>query len=246
MIQLTLDGGKHWTNVTPPARPEYGRLRRSRPSPLVDGTAYAVNDGHYTGDNKPYVFVTHDFGKTWTSIATGLPDNEWARSIAADIRNRNLVYLGTEEGIWISYDGGAKWQAFKNDLPTVSVHDIRMQPQFNDLVIATHGRSIYIMDDMTPVQQLQSAVAAGTYAVYAVRRSYQYNQTDNDEGTYTNYAADESAAGRDHQPTIRKTCRRTHRRLQILDAHRSRYPYRIRARIRSAIRTSRTSRTKSV
>jgi photosystem II stability/assembly factor-like uncharacterized protein len=194
LIQLTLDGGQHWKNVTPPGGPEYGRYASISPSPLEDGTAYAINDGHYTGDNKPYVFVTHDFGKTWTSIADGLPPAEWARSIAADIHNRNLVYLGTEEGIWISFNGGTKWEVFKNNLPTVSVHDIRMQPQFDDLAIATHGRGIFIMDDMTPVQQLQSAVAKG-YALFPVRTSYQYNQTGNDEGTYTNYAASNPTLG---------------------------------------------------
>ena len=194
LIQLTLDGGAHWKNVTPPGGPEFGRYASISPSPLVDGTAYAINDGHYTGDNKPYVFVTHDFGKTWISIASGLPENEWARSIGADIHNRNLVYLGTEEGIWISFDGGNKWESFKNDLPTVSVHDIRMQPRFNDLVIATHGRSIYVMDDMTPVQQLQTAVAAGTY-LFPVRTSYQYNLHEDDEGTLTAYAGTNPPAG---------------------------------------------------
>ena len=188
LIQLTLDDGKHWQNVTPPGAPEYGRFASISPSPLRDGTAYAINDGHYTGDNHPYVFVTHDFGKHWTLITNGLPASEWARSIGADIRNPDLVYLGTEEGFWISYDQGATWQSFKNDLPTVSVHDIRMQQQFDDLVIATHGRSIYILDDLTPIQQLQTAVKSGTY-FFPVRVSYQYNQREDDEGTYTNYAA---------------------------------------------------------
>jgi photosystem II stability/assembly factor-like uncharacterized protein len=194
LIQLTLDGGAHWQNVTPPGAPEYGRFASISPSPLVDGTAYAINDGHYTGDNKPYVFVTHDFGKHWTAITSGLPDAQWARSVAADIRNPNLVYLGTEEGIWLSYDGGSSWQSFKNELPTVSVHDIRMQPQFDDLVIATHGRSIYIMDDMTPIQQLQTAVAKGVY-FFPVRVSYQNNTRGDDEGTYTNYAASNPPQG---------------------------------------------------
>jgi len=194
LVQLTLDGGAHWKNVTPPGGPEFGRYASISPSPLVDGTAYAINDGHYTGDNKPYVFVTHDFGKTWTPIANGLPANEWARSVAADIVDRNIVYLGTEEGIWISFDGGAKWESFKNDLPTVSVHDIRMQPQFDDLVIATHGRSIYVMDDMSAVQQLKDAVKQG-FAVFPVRVSYQYNTREDDEGTLTAYAASNPPQG---------------------------------------------------
>jgi photosystem II stability/assembly factor-like uncharacterized protein len=217
VIQLTLDGGKHWKDVTPPGGPQYGRYASIAPSPIVDGTAYAINDGHYTGDNKPYVFVTHDFGKTWTSITTGLPPAEWARAVGADIRNRDLVYLGTEEGMWISFDGGAKWEAFKNNLPTVSVHDIRMQPQFDDLAIATHGRGIYIMDDMAPVQELQSAVKAGTM-LFPIRVAYQYNQTNNDEGTYTNYAASNPPLGtmiEFYQNAVQKTAPK----LEILDSY---------------------------
>ncbi len=188
LVQLTLDGGKHWKNVTPPGGAEYGRYASISPSTIADGTAYAINDGHYTGDNAPYVFVTHDLGKHWTKITNGLPADEWARGIVADIHNRNIAYLGTEEGVWITFDGGSKWEKFKNNLPTVSVHDLRMQPQFNDLVIATHGRSAYIMDDMTPVQNLQKAIGQGTY-LFPVRVAYQYNLREDDEGTYTNYAA---------------------------------------------------------
>ncbi len=194
LIQLTLDGGKHWKNVTPAGAPKYGRFASISPSPLVDGTAYAINDGHYTGDNAPYVYVTHDFGKHWTLITNGLPKAEWARSVGADIRNKNIVYLGTEEGFWISFNGGAKWEPFKDNLPTVSVHDIRMQPQFDDLVIATHGRSIYIMDDMTAVQELPQAIKAGTY-LFPIRTSYQYNEREDDEGTLTNYAASNPPQG---------------------------------------------------
>ncbi|MBV8531378.1 MAG: hypothetical protein JO104_08675, partial [Candidatus Eremiobacteraeota bacterium] len=194
LVQLTRDGGKHWTNVTPHGAPEFGRFATVAPSTLVDGTAYAINDGHETGDNAPYVFVTHDFGRTWSKIVAGLPADQWARAIRPDIRDRNIVYLGTEEGIWISFDGGASWQSFKNDLPTVSVHDIRMQTQYDDLVIATHGRAAYIMDDMAPVQELQRAVARGSW-LFTPRLSYEWTQHSNDEGTYTNYAAENPPYG---------------------------------------------------
>ncbi|MDE2480695.1 MAG: glycosyl hydrolase [bacterium] len=217
LIQLTRDGGKHWKNVTPQGAPEYGRFASIAPSPLVDGTAYAINDGHYTGDNKPYVYVTHDFGAHWKLITAGLPTAEWARAIGADIRNKNLVYLGTEEGIWISYDGGDTWKSFKNGMPTVSVHDIRMQPQFDDLVIATHGRSIYVMDDMAPIQQLQQAIAAGTY-LFPIRPSYQYNVRNDDEGTYTNYAAENPPTGAIIS-FYQSAAQKNPPKLEILDAH---------------------------
>jgi photosystem II stability/assembly factor-like uncharacterized protein len=194
LVQMTLDDGKHWSDVTPPGAPQYGRFATVAPSTLIDGTVYAVADGHYTGDAAPYAFVTHDFGKHWTKIVDGLPAGEWVRSIRPDIRNRNIVYLGTEEGIFLSFDGGAHWQAFRNDLPPVSVHDIRMQPQANDLVIATHGRAVYIMDDMGPIQELQQAVAHGSW-LFAPRPSYEWSLHQYDEGTYTNYAADNPAYG---------------------------------------------------
>ena len=188
LVQLTRDGGKHWTNVTPPGAPELGRFETVAPSELVDGTAYAINDAHYLGDNAPYAFVTHDFGSHWTKIVNGLPQDQWVRSIRPDIRTQGLLYLGTEQGIWISFDGGANWQSFQNDLPPVSVRDIRMQPQYDDLVIATHGRSAYIMDDVAPLQQLSAAIARGSW-LFAPRIGYEWSLHQNDEGTYTGYAA---------------------------------------------------------
>ncbi len=194
LVQLSRDYGKHWTNVTPPGAPEYGRFATVAPSTLVDGTTYAIEDDHEMGDSAPYVWVTHDFGKHWTKIVNGLPADQWVRAVRPDIRDRSLVYLGTEEGIWISFDGGASWQSFKNDLPTVSVHDIRMQPREDDLVIATHGRSVYIMDDVRAVQELQQAVARSTW-LFTPRTAYEWTLHENDEGTYTNYAADNPPNG---------------------------------------------------
>jgi photosystem II stability/assembly factor-like uncharacterized protein len=217
LVQLTRDYGKHWTNVTPAGTPEYGRFATVAPSTLVAGTAYAINDAHEMGDNAPYVYVTHDFGRTWTKIVDGLPPNEWARSVRPDIRDRNLVYAGTEEGIWISFDGGTHWQSFKNDLPTVSVHDIRMQPKSDDLVIATHGRSVYIMDDVSPVQGLQSAIAGGAW-LFTPRTAYEWTLHQNDEGTYTNYAADNPPAGV-MISFYQKEPQKSAPALDILDAH---------------------------
>jgi photosystem II stability/assembly factor-like uncharacterized protein len=216
LVQLTRDFGKHWSNVTPSGAPEFGRFATVAPSALVDGTAYAINDGHYTGDSAPYAFVTHDFGKHWTKIVNGLPKDQWARAIRPDIRDRNLVYLGTEEGVWISFDGGTTWQSFQNGLPTVSVHDIRMQPKVDDLVLATHGRSVYIMDDMNPVQQLQRAVSRGTW-LFAPRISYQWSLHENDEGTYTNYAADNPPYGV-VVTFYQKQPQKTDPRIDILDS----------------------------
>jgi photosystem II stability/assembly factor-like uncharacterized protein len=194
LVQLTRDGGKHWRNVTPAGAPRFGRFATVAPSTLIDGTAYAVADNHKMGDDAPYAYVTHDFGSHWTKIVGGLPVDQWVRSIRPDIRDRNLVYLGNEEGIWISFDGGAHWQSFNNDLPSVSVRDIRLQPRADDLVIATHGRGVYIMDDVRPVQELQRAVSAGSW-LFTPRTAYEWTLHSNDEGTYTNYAADNPPYG---------------------------------------------------
>lgn len=186
LVQVTSDSGKHWSNVTPKGVPPYGRVEEIAPSTIHDGTAYAVVDRHLLGDYKPYAFVTHDFGKHWTSISAGLPQNTFVRSIRPDLRDPNVVYLGNETGIWISFDGGKNWHDFANGLPTVSVRDIRIQPKWDDLLIATHGRSLYIMDDIRALRMLPGG--AGRPFVLAPRTSYEYNMHSDDEGIYTDYA----------------------------------------------------------
>jgi photosystem II stability/assembly factor-like uncharacterized protein len=186
LVQVTLDGGKHWRNVTPPGLPPYGRVESVTPSAISDGTAFVAVDRHRSGDYKPYAFVTHDFGRHWSAIANNLPDNQYVRSVRQDLHDPNIVYAGTEAGMWVSLDGGRKWNDFRNNLPTVSVRDIRFQPQWNDLVIATHGRSLYVMDDMRAIQKLSQGIAQGSYML-APRTSYEYNLHSDDEGTYTDY-----------------------------------------------------------
>jgi photosystem II stability/assembly factor-like uncharacterized protein len=186
MIHLTRDGGKHWSDVTPAGVPEFGRVETVAPSTTDRGTAYANFDFHKSGDFKPYLYVTHDYGKSWKSLVNNLPQDQYVRAIRPDLHNRSILYAGTENGLWISLDSGASWQDFKNNLPTVSVRDIRFQPQWNDLLIATHGRSLYIMDDMRPVQQLAQEVAQGSM-LFTPRTSYIWNQHGDDEGNYTDY-----------------------------------------------------------
>ncbi|PZR58581.1 MAG: hypothetical protein DLM50_03630 [Candidatus Meridianibacter frigidus] len=185
-VQVTRDGGKHWKNVTPPSLLPYGRVETTAPSDLDAGTAYVNIDRHRSGDFQPYVFVTRNFGQTWKPISRGLPADQYVRAVRPDLHDRGIVYAGTENGIWISIDGGASWQDFKNNLPTVSVRDIRFQPEWNDLVIATHGRSLYIMDDMRPLQAMRREGASG-FMLFAPRTSYEYNLQSDDEGTYTDY-----------------------------------------------------------
>ena len=187
MVHVTRDGGKHWADVTPRGVQPDGRAEMVAPSPLVAGTAYAVIDRHLLGDDAPYVFVTHDDGAHWQPIASGLPADQPARSIRPDPRNPHLVYLGLENSFWLSYDDGAHWTKPELGLPTVATYDIRVQPRFNDLIVATHGRALWVLDDLTPLQELPAAEAAGV-ALFPVRTAYLYSLHSNDEGLYTDFA----------------------------------------------------------
>ncbi|MDQ2865978.1 MAG: hypothetical protein M3R51_07100 [Candidatus Eremiobacteraeota bacterium] len=188
LVQYTPDGGKHWRNVTPKLAPDHGEAETVAPSTTTYGTVYAGFDKHLLGDYKPYMFVTHDSGKTWQDISNGIPAGQYVRSVRQDLRNRNIVYAGTETGFWISCDAGSTWHDFKNNLPTVAVRDIRYQPQWDDMVIATHGRAMYVMDDLRPLQQSACSKPDAPFAI-APRISYEYNLHGDDEGIYTDYAA---------------------------------------------------------
>jgi photosystem II stability/assembly factor-like uncharacterized protein len=193
VVQVTRDGGKYWANVTPPGVAPDGRAEMISPSPLSAGTAYAVIDRHLLGDYAPYAFVTRDWGAHWTAIGAGLPAQS-ARSIRADTRNPDLVYAGLENSFWLSYDRGAHWRKPALGLPPVATYDIRIQPRWNDLVLATHGRAAWILDDLTPIQRLPAAEAAGVM-LFEPRPAYQFSTHANDEGLYTRFAGKNPPAG---------------------------------------------------
>ncbi|MEO9171356.1 MAG: hypothetical protein ABI282_04095 [Candidatus Baltobacteraceae bacterium] len=188
LVQYTTDDGKHWSNVTPKNAPDHGEAETVAPSTTDYGTVYVSYDKHLLGDYKPYLFVTRNSGKTWTSISNGIPDGQYARSVRQDLHNRNIVYAGTETGFWISCDAGSTWHDFKNNLPTVAVRDIRFQPQWDDMVIATHGRAMYVMDDLRPLQQSACGKPLQD-VVIAPRDAFEYSLHSDDEGTYTDYTA---------------------------------------------------------
>jgi photosystem II stability/assembly factor-like uncharacterized protein len=193
LVEVTRDGGKHWRNVTPPGIQPDGRVETIAPSPLVRGTAYAVIDRHLLGDYAPYAFVTHDWGARWTRISGGLPA-EPARSIRPDTRNAHLVYAGLENSFWLSYDDGAHWRKPVLGLPPAAIYDIRVQPRWNDLILASHGRAAWILDDLTPVQQLPQAETAGAM-LFQPRTAYQFSTRSNDEGLYTRFAGKNPPGG---------------------------------------------------
>ncbi|MBC5816248.1 MAG: hypothetical protein GIW97_06870, partial [Candidatus Eremiobacteraeota bacterium] len=194
IVALTRDGGGHWMKPQLPGVPPFARIETVAPSPFDAATAYAIADRHRSGDYAPYLYVTHNFGGTWTKQTGGLPDNQYVRTVRPDPRNRKLLYAGTENGLWISYDGGATWKDFKLNLPTVSVRDIHIQPQFNDLAIATHGRALWILDDIRPLQDLPQAQARGTM-LFPIRPAYQYAYHSEDEGLYTRFSGKNPPGG---------------------------------------------------
>jgi photosystem II stability/assembly factor-like uncharacterized protein len=184
VVQLTRDGGRHWRNVTPAGIEPFGRFASISASLRKAGEAFAIYDRHMEGDRKPYVFKTTNYGRTWTAVTSGIPADQYARSVRQDAHNTSVVYLGTELGLYVSLDAGAHWQAFQQNLPPVSIRDIRIQPDFNDLLLATHGRDAWILDDLTPLQQLSRAQATDAYA-FPVRPAYLYEihgETNNYNG----------------------------------------------------------------
>jgi len=169
-LQLTRDGGKTWADVFAnlPAVPAGTWVSSVQASRYAPGRAYVTLDGHRTGDMATYVFRTDDFGATWSSIGNGSVEG-YAWVLREDLVEEKLLFLGTELGLWISLDGGSQWARFKGNLPRVAVHDLAIHPRDRDLVIATHGRGVYIIDDLTPVRALTAATLQQSAALLPSR-----------------------------------------------------------------------------
>jgi len=150
-VQVTRNAGTNWKNVTPKGLGDFARISLVEASPFRAGTAYVAANRYQQDDFKPYVFRTDDYGETWTAITSGIEPNDFARAIREDIKQPRLLYLGTEHGIYISFDDGGKWESLRQNLPDTPVHDIAVEER--DLVIATHGRGFYVMDKIAPLRQ---------------------------------------------------------------------------------------------
>jgi photosystem II stability/assembly factor-like uncharacterized protein len=174
-VQVSRDGGATWKNVIDkvPEAPKEGHVSRVEASHFDAATAYLTIDNHRFDDHKAYVYKTTDYGESWTSIAANLPEGH-VNVIREDPKNRNLLYLGTEYAFFISRNGGREWKRFMNGLPTVRIDDILVHPRDNDLIVGTHGRSIWIIDDITPLQQLTDQVSTTEAHVFDVRPAIAY------------------------------------------------------------------------
>jgi hypothetical protein len=160
-IQVTTDGGKTWNNVTANLTgiPANTWVYHIEASVHGKGTAYAVFDGHTHGDMKPYGLKTTDYGKTWTNIISDdIQENAFVRNIQEDYVNEDLLFLGTEFGLYVTIDGGKNWSHFTNNMPLVAVHFIDLQKKTNDIVMGTHGRGVIIIDDISPLRELGQSV----------------------------------------------------------------------------------------
>ena len=157
LIQVTRDEGKTWSNVTPKGLAEWSRISLIEASPHDAATAYVAVDRHQNDDHAPYIYKTSDYGATWSRINTGIPDGDFVRAVREDPKRKGLLYAGTERGVYVSFDDGAHWRSLQMNLPITPIHDLVVKN--DDLVVATHGRSFWILDDVSPLRQFADSVA---------------------------------------------------------------------------------------
>lgn len=170
LVHITKDGGKTWANITPKEMPEWSLISMIETSTFDPGTAYIAVDQHELDDFGPYIYKTEDFGKSWKMITRGIPANTFVRVVREDPRRRGLLYAGTETGVFVSFDDGSNWQSLQLNLPVVPIHDMVVKE--DDLVVATHGRAFWILDDLTPLHQINEEVAHSEVYLYKPRDAY--------------------------------------------------------------------------
>lgn len=170
LVHVTQDGGAHWTNVTPKAMPDWATVEAVEPDPHDTATAYVAADRHRLDDAAPYVFVTHDGGKSWSSIVTGIPSDAYVHVVRADPTRKGLLYAGTEKGVFVSWDEGGHWRPLQLNLPVTPVHDLALHG--DSLAVATHGRAFWVLDDLTPVRQWGEAIASEKAHLFTPAAAY--------------------------------------------------------------------------
>lgn len=170
LLHVTVDGGKNWKNVTPPTSPRLNMWNSIDVNPFVKGGAYAVATSYKFGDYTPYIYKTSDYGKTWTLVTDGIPKEEFVRVVRADPKRKGLLYAGTEKGMWVSFDDGMRWSRFQLNLPPVPIADLAVKN--DNLIAATHGRSFWIIDDLTPLHQVNAEMASRDFILFKPMPGY--------------------------------------------------------------------------
>ncbi len=175
LIHLTTDNCENWKNVTPSNAPKWIMWNSIDPHPSIKGGAYLAGTSYKSGDYRPYLYKTTDYGKTWKKITNGIDDLHFTRVVRADPNKEGLLYAGTEFGMYISFDDGANWKPFQLNLPLVSITDLKLK--HDNLIVATKGRSFWIIDDVTPLHQLDETIAKKAYHVFQPMPSYRMRQS---------------------------------------------------------------------
>ncbi|MGA9853714.1 MAG: glycosyl hydrolase [Gammaproteobacteria bacterium] len=176
LIQLTRDGGQHWQNVTPKGLPAWAKVSLIEASHFDAGTAYAAVDAHKLDDFHPYIFVTHDYGHSWTRADQGISAPAFVRVVREDPVQKGLLYAGTETGVYVSFDAGKNWRPLQLNLPVTSVRDLVVKD--GDLVVATHGRGFWILDDILPLRAMAAGVNPDSDHLYATRTAVRLHSVD--------------------------------------------------------------------
>ena len=193
-LYLTRDGGATWTNLVAnvPGLPSGSMVARIEASAATSGTAYVTFDRHRRGDTKAYVFRTTDYGAHWTDLSSNLP--QWAYVVREDPRNTDLLFAGSEQGLWASFDRGARWTSLQLGSDRVPVYDIQIQPDFNDLIIGTHGRGFAIVDDIAPLEGLAHAVRTNV-SLFAPPDAWRYAARPEHDLGQNEYVSDNKPYG---------------------------------------------------
>jgi len=183
LVHVSTDDGRNWKNVTSAMAgfPEWGTVSLIEPSPFDAHSAYVVVDAHRLDNMRPYLFKTSDVGKTWKRLDSALPPNVYLHAVREDPKKRGQLYLGTERGVMFSTDDGQTWKPLQLNLPTVAVHDLRVTD--DDLVVATHGRSLWILDDLQPIREYSSTIAAGPVHLFAPAAATRWRYGSSNWGT---------------------------------------------------------------
>ncbi len=187
LIHVSRDGGKNWQNVTPKNMPEWMMINSIDPDPFVKGGAYVAGTLYKTGDYRPYLYKTKDYGQTWTKITDGIDAGHFTRVVRADPERAGLLYAGTETGMYLSFDDGASWRPFQQNMPVVPITDLTIKN--DNLIAATQGRSLWIIDDLTLLHQLNEKVTNSTAYLYQPMPSYRMDggQAENPRSAGTNH-----------------------------------------------------------
>lgn len=173
LVHVTRDNGSTWKNVTPRGMPEWMRISIIEASNHAAGTAYVAANRYQMDDMRPYIYRTTDYGATWQLATDGIPANEFVRVVRADPVRRGLLYAGTERGVWVSFNDGGTWQTLRRNLPIVPVHDLAVKE--GDLIAATHGRSFWILDDLSALRQMQPEITSRAAHLFKPREVYRAN-----------------------------------------------------------------------